>query len=106
MANRNVMVNEDSLIAIANSIRNKAGTSSSYTVAQMSEAIDAIDLSAGGVPVIGIEDTIDSHGGIIRSITAVDISDTTAVASNVTKGKTFYNNKGIKTIGTSEENEG
>jgi len=106
MANRNVLINENSLIAIADAIRNKTDSLETYTVEEMADAISAIKLSEGGTPAIGIEDTIDSHGGIIRNITAVDISDTTAVASNVSKGKTFYNAKGVKTVGTSENASG
>lgn len=49
---------------------------------------------------ISVVDTTDSHGGTIRTITAVDISDTTAIASDVTSGKYFYTSDGTKTLGT------
>ena len=48
-------------------------------------------------------DTPDSHGGDIRTITALDISDTTAVASDVAQGKYFYTADGTKTAGSREE---
>lgn len=49
---------------------------------------------------ISVVDTSDSHGGTVRTITALDISDTTAVASNVSNGKYFYTKDGVKTAGT------
>lgn len=54
----------------------------------------------GGTPAISVVDTLDSHGGTIREITALDISDTTAVASDVAQGKYFYTALGVKTAGT------
>lgn len=56
--------------------------------------------SGGGTPAISVVDTTDSHGGTVRTITALDISDTTAVASDVAQGKYFYTAQGVKTAGT------
>ena len=56
--------------------------------------------SGGGTPAISIVDTTDSAGGTIRTITALDISDTTAVASDVASGKYFYTAAGVRTAGT------
>ena len=56
--------------------------------------------SGGGTPAISVVDTTDSHGGTIREITALDISDTTAVAGDVAQGKYFYTAQGVKTAGT------
>ena len=56
--------------------------------------------SGGGTPAISIVDTTDSAGGTIRTITALDISDTTATASDVASGKYFYTAAGVKTAGT------
>lgn len=58
---------------------------------------------SGGTAAISVVDTTDSHGGTIREITAIDISDTTAVAGDVASGKYFYTAGGIKTIGTLTE---
>ena len=56
--------------------------------------------SGGGTPAISVVDTPDSHGGTIRTITALDISDTTATASDVLNSKWFYTANGTKTQGT------
>ena len=56
--------------------------------------------TGGGTAAISVVDTQDSHGGTIREITALDISDTTAIASDVASGKYFYTSAGIKTAGT------
>ena len=56
--------------------------------------------NGGGTPAISVVDTTDSHGGTVRTITALDISDTTAVASDVAQGKYFYTAQGVKTAGS------
>lgn len=50
--------------------------------------------------VVAVEDVPDSHGGIEKRITAIDISDTDATASDVAQGKVFYSNTGTRTTGT------
>ena len=56
--------------------------------------------ASGGGGAISVVDTTDAAGGTIRTITAVDISDTTAIASDVASGKYFYTAAGVKTEGT------
>lgn len=56
--------------------------------------------SGGGTPAISVVDTLDAKGGTVRTITALDISDTTATASDVAVGKYFYTSGGIKTAGS------
>lgn len=99
MADRDVLINENSLIAVADAIRAKSGTQSSYTVAQMPAAIAAIN-----TPAITVTDTIDTAGGIIKTINAINIGDTTATAGDVARGKIFYTANGAKTIGTTSGN--
>lgn len=55
--------------------------------------------TGGGTAAISIVDTPDSHGGDIRTITALDISDTTATAADVINSKWFYTADGTKTQG-------
>lgn len=62
--------------------------------------------SGGGGGAISVVDTQDSAGGTIRTITAVDISDTTAQASDVATGKVFYTAEGTQTTGTSSGSGG
>lgn len=56
--------------------------------------------SGGGTPAISVVDTLDAKGGTVRTITALDISDTTATASDVAVGKYFYTSNGTKTAGS------
>lgn len=65
----------------------------------LEDDITITDVS-GGSEAISVVDTLDSHGGTVRTITALDISDTTAVASDVASGKYFYTASGIKTEGS------
>lgn len=74
------------------------------TVPQGSNSDDLATLiaqiSGGGTGAISIVDTPDAAGGTVRTITATDISDTTAVAGDVAQGKYFYTAAGVKTAGT------
>lgn len=62
--------------------------------------ITDVTSSGGGTPAISVVDTLDTKGGTVRTITALDISDTTATASDVAVGKYFYTSGGIKTAGS------
>ena len=56
--------------------------------------------ASGGTAAISVVDTTDTAGGTIRTITALDISDTTATAADVAQGKYFYTSSGVKTAGS------
>ena len=64
----------------------------------MEDDVTITDIS--DTAAISVVDTTDTAGGTIRTITALDISDTTAVASDVASGKYFYAADGTKTAGT------
>ena len=52
---------------------------------------------------ITVEDTVDPTGGIIRSIEAVDISDSTITSSSIKTGYVGYTAGGIRVMGSMPE---
>lgn len=78
---------------------NKAITENGSNIDVTNYATVSVDVS-GGTAAISVVDTTDAAGGTIRTITALDISDTTAIASDVANGKYFYTAAGVKTQGT------
>lgn len=70
-----------------------------YDVTALEEVV--VSVSGGGTPAISVVDTPDSHGGTIRTITALDISDSTlTTADQLSQGVTAYNKNGVKLTGT------
>lgn len=70
-----------------------------YDVTTLEEIV--VDVSGGGTPAVSVVDTPDSHGGTIRTITALDISDSTlTTADQLAQGVTAYNKLGVKLTGT------
>lgn len=63
----------------------------------LEDLIDAI--SAGGGSAISIVDELDSHGGIIRHITAVDLSGDTVAADKMLADTTAHNAQGQPVTG-------
>lgn len=71
-----------------------------YTAYVNGEKVTGIAPASGG-SAISVVDTTDSHGGTIRTITAVDLSDSTLLTANqVIQGVTAYNRMGVKITGT------
>lgn len=82
-------------------VRNKGVTvPQDAIIDDLPDYIAQIQTGSGGTGAISIVDTPDAAGGTVRTITAVDISDTTAVAGDVAQGKYFYAADGTKTAGT------
>lgn len=70
-----------------------------YDVTALEQVV--VDVSSGGTAAISVVDTQDSHGGTIRTITALDISDSTlTTADQLAQGVTGYNKLGVKLTGT------
>lgn len=88
----------DALTAIANKgVTVPAGSNSD----DLSTLIGQIQTGGGGTPAISVVDTADSHGGTVRTITALDISDSTlTTADQLAQGVTAYNKLGVKLTGT------
>lgn len=93
-----VSITKEKLDALAVAVSVKSGEELPLTIDEMRAAVNGIE--TGGTAAISVVDAPDSHGGTIREITARDISDTTAVASDVATGKYFYTAQGIRTEGT------
>lgn len=84
---------------------NKAITENGTGIDVANYSTVSVDVQGGGSPAISVVDTTDSGGGTVRTITALDISDTTATASDVASGKYFYTAAGTKTQGTASGGE-
>ena len=59
-----------------------------------------VDVAGGGGAAITINDTTDAAGGIIRTITAVDISQDTVTAAHLETGYTAHDKDGNPITGT------
>ena len=98
--NKVVKSNGEVLIDISDSTAIASDVTQGKTI-YLSTGEKVTGTNTGGTAAISVVDTADSHGGTVRTITALDISDTTAVASDVAQGKYFYTAAGVKTAGTS-----
>ena len=59
-----------------------------------------VGTASGGTGAIGIQDTLDSAGGTIRTITAVDLSNDTVAADKLLQGYTAHGATGAPITGT------
>lgn len=74
-------------------------TNGTVDVTNLAEVV--VNVSGGGTPAISVVDTPDSHGGTVRTITGLDISDSTlTTADQLAQGVTAYNRYGTKLTGT------
>ena len=95
----NYIATDTDLTAVANAIRTKGGTSENLEFP--SEFVTAIqNIPTGGSPAIGIDDTQDSAGGTIRTITAVSLAGDTVTAEHLESGYTAHDATGAEITGT------
>jgi len=57
---------------------------------------------SGDGTVVTVTDTLDSHGGIVRTITAVSLAGDTITADTILKGYTAHDHTGQPIVGTYE----
>ena len=82
MANRNVLINEDSLISVADAVRTLTETSIGYRVADMSSALSRVS-SDSEAPIDGKSVIfIDYDGFVTNSYTAAEAQALTALPDN------------------------
>lgn len=101
MAKNKIIYNGNTLLDLTGDTVTADKLMQGYTAHDRSGALIIGTATGGGTDAISVVDTEDTHGGTIRTITALDISDTTAVANDVAQGKYFYTADGTKTAGTS-----
>ena len=95
----NYIATDTDLTAVANAIRTKGGTSESLEFP--SEFVAAIEnIPSGGGGAITIEDTADSAGGTVRTITAVSLAGDTVTAAHLESGYTAHDATGAAITGT------
>lgn len=119
-----VIMNGTTWASILSSVRNQTGKSAALVAGQVPAQIDSIQKtveylyidgtqatldendivvfasSSSGSGTITIIDQLDSHGGTIRHINGVDISDSTIAADKVLSGYVGYTANGTRVVGT------
>lgn len=87
---------EGSTIATVNNNTKTLQTAGKY----LTDDITLVDVSQSGSAAISITDELDSHGGTIRHINGVDISDSTIDTDKVLSGYVGYKADGTRIVGT------
>ena len=87
---------EGSTIATVNNNTKTLQTAGKY----LTDDITLVDVTQSGSAAISITDELDSHGGTIRHINGVDISDSTIDTDKVLSGYVGYKADGTKITGT------
>ena len=87
---------EGSTIATVNNNTKTLQTAGKY----LTDDITLVNVSQSGSAAISITDELDSHGGTIRHINGVDISDSTIAADKVLSGYVGYTANGTRVVGT------
>ena len=96
----NYLVDGAALTYEAGKIREKLGNSNQIQWDGSKGFGDAIASIQGGGAAISIADASDSHGGVVRTITAVDISNDTVAANKVLSGYTAHDSTGAAITGS------
>ena len=91
MADRNVLINENTLYGIADAIRNKSNTSNTYKPSQMANAITGIPNNSTTVSSINITENGEytAPSGTAYSPVNVNVSTTTIESLNITSNGTY-----------------
>ena len=93
----NYIVSDTSLSSVADAIREKTGSNEQLVFPD--EFVSEIENITGGTGV-AIEESSDQHGGTVKNIVAVDLSEDTVDAEHLASGYTAHDKDGNAVVGT------
>lgn len=99
----NYIVSDTSLSSIADAIRNKTG-SNEQLVFPNGFVSEIENISGGGTGVV-VEESSDQHGGTVKNIVAVDLSEDTVDAEHLASGYTAHDKDGNAVVGNLVEED-